>query len=522
MDQKTTQHNTRSLNVDKNVLSNIDNGIIILDTNLQILYFNRWLEIHTGLKQEDVLENYLDELFEKINAKTLKRKIKTALRLGTPTFYTAATSKYLIPIKINQIKISNYTHMRQDVSIIPFDNERGLVSLIITDQTNMIHINSQLEKSILKVKELNKELVKERETIDEKVLLLKFDNKHIITNVSQAYVDILECEKELFIGKPIFGHPFLEIKEALKNEILQKMAEEKIFTFELKTETLSKKRLIFEKSLVHEYDVYEKHIGYILFIQNITSSKKVIQQQEKLLVTSRSAAMGEMISMIAHQWRQPLSVINTIMATLRIKQELNILDNSIISLSFAKIEKTVEYLSNTIDDFRDYFKPNKILQEVHVTKAVDKATTFLIDEMKMLEIDYVENIDKDIVIHSYQNELIQCIINILKNSIDAFKEREESEPFFHKKITVHATKESTHLALSYRDNAGGIAPNIIKKIYEPYFSTKAKNGTGLGLYMTKTIIEEQLKGKITISSSQENTEVVIELPYTLKQLKEIS
>jgi len=122
VDKKQTEHYFRKFDIDKQLLSSIDDGILILDEELHIYYFNKWLEIHTSLKQKYAITKKLIDLYPNINTKTLKRKIKTILRIDSPTFYSALTSKYLISIKINQIKISNYSHMQQDISIVPFDN----------------------------------------------------------------------------------------------------------------------------------------------------------------------------------------------------------------------------------------------------------------------------------------------------------------------------------------------------------------------------------------------------------------
>ena len=512
MAEKQTQHYLRSFDVNEKLISSIDNGIIILDTELNIHYFNNWLEINTRYKESDLLGKSICEIFQNINEKTLKRKIRTALKMGTPSFYTASTSRYLIPIKINRLHVADFEHMRQDVSVIPFDEERKLVALIISDQTNITNTNTLLEANIRKVKELNAELIKERKTIDQKVLLIKFDNKHNISNVSQAYLNLLMYKKEELVSHNFFEHQKLFISQELKQGILASIKEKKVFKFEYHTVKRGGEELILSNTLVPEYDSYAKHIGFILFIEDLTDSKKVIKQQEKLLATSRSAAMGEMISMIAHQWRQPLSVINTIMATIKIKHELDILEKNTLVASFDKIEETVAYLSNTIDDFRDYFKPNKVINEISVSRLIDKSTIFIIQEMKLLNINFSLEVDESLIIKTYQNELIQCIINILKNSMDAFS----NAKIKNKKIFLKVKEHSTYVSLCFSDNAGGIDKAIIKKIFDPYFSTKAKNGTGLGLYMTRTIIEEHLKGKITIKSASGNTDVLIELPYNIE------
>ena len=515
MAEESIKHYLRSLDVNEKLISNIDNGIIILDNNLHIHYYNRWLEVYTSLKESDLLEKSICDVFPNINEKTLTRKIKTALSMGTPTFYTANISKYLIPIEINRLNISGFEHMRQDVSIIPFDTKKRLVSLIITDQTNITNTNVLLEANILKVQDLNTQLIKERETIDKKVILLKFDNEHTITNTSYAYLQLMSYEQSDVLDSNYFQYQKRYIDVKLKEEILIHIEEKKVFEFENRTITQDGRTLILKHTLVPEYDTRAKQIGFILFMEDITSTKTVIKQQEKLLTTSRSAAMGDMISMIAHQWRQPLSVINTIIATLKVKQELSLLEKDDINNSFSKIENTVKYLSDTIDDFRDYFKPNKDITNVLVTNLIEKSTTFIIHEMKVQEIDFRINIEEELSLKTYQNELMQCIINILSNSLDAFKDIKKQE----KEISLSATNEPTHISLKFKDNAGGIKKNIIKKIFDPYFSTKEKNGTGLGLYMTKKIIEEHLKGKITVQSAQSQTTIIIELPHEI--LKEI-
>jgi len=516
MVEETTQQHTRRFNVDSSIIHSVDNGIVILDTNLKIYYYNKWLEIHTGIKESYALEKNLDSLFPQINTKTLKRKIKTALRMGTPTFYTASTSKYFIPIQIDQIKITNYTYMQQDVSIIPYDVENNLVTIIVTDQTDMANTNALLEEKIKKIKELNQELITERDTIDKKVLLIKMDTNYNITDISKAYLKLLEYTKEELLNLNFFDYERLHIKSELKGEIIEHLQEKKVFKFEEKTLSCSGKIFWMHNTIVPEYDTYANHIGFIIFRNNITDAKELLIHQDKLLVNSRSSAMGEMIGMIAHQWRQPLSVITTIISTLKVKKELDIIDEKDVDEAYGKIENTVKYLSATIDDFRNFFKKNKLFTTIPLSTIFDKSTTLLQETMKLQEIEYIQNIDQNLNIQTYENELVQSIINIIKNSVDAFGDNQADN----KKITVLAIETQTHISISITDNAGGIDPKIIAKVFEPYFSTKSKNGTGLGLYMCKTIIEKHLKGKLTIVSYEDITEVLIELPYKINIKKE--
>jgi len=511
----TTEQDIRSFDINKKLISSMDNGIIILDDKLTIFYYNKWLELHTGIKESDAISKTLNQLFDGINVKTLQRKIKTAIRLGTPTFYTANTSKYLIPIKIDQIKILNYSYMQQDVSIIPL-NDGKLVALIITDQTNMANTNALLQENIKEIEKLNCELIKERDTIDKKVLLIKIDGSFLIKEISQAYLELIGYSKDELLGIDFFVYERFHIKDDLKEKILSHLKEKKVFIFEEKTLAKNGDELWMKNTIVPEYDYNANHIGYILFRENITDAKELYIYQDKLLVNSRSSAMGEMISMIAHQWRQPLSVINIIISTLKVKKELNILDGKTELESYSKIEDTVEYLSTTIDDFRNFFKKNKVLTKVTLFTIMDKSTSFLKGEMKLQEIKYIQNIDESLEIETFKNELIQAIINFIKNSIDAFEDVDIKD----KRIVVDVINSDTHITIKIKDNAGGIDKKTINKIFEPYFSTKSNNGTGLGLYISKTIIEKHLKGQLTITSKCGETDVIIELPYKIYNIKE--
>ncbi len=517
MAEKSTQHYLRSYDVNEKLIANIDNGVIILDNELRILYFNKWLELHTSIKEVDILNQTIYSIFENINVKTLQRKIKTALRMGTPTFYTASVTRYLIPIKINQINISNFQHMRQDVSVIPFDLEKKYVALIITDQTNMTNTNNQLKSNVKKVNELNLELIKERQTIDKRVILTKINKNYNITEVSQAYLELLGFKKENIINKNFFDIEKSTMSKNLKEQILDYIQRGQVLQYENISLTIEEKEIWLLNTLVPEYDKDSNHIGYIIFAENITDAKLLQKHQVKLLENSRTTAMGEMISMIAHQWRQPLSVINTIIATLKIKKELNLLNDEIVNESYTKIENTINYLSETIDDFRNFFKQNKILKTLTVKQLFDKSTQLLKAEMDLFNIQYIEDIDEDIEITTYQNELVQTLINILKNSIDAHKEKTKDNQV----LIIKVYENSMHIIIEITDNAGGIPKDILQKVFEPYFSTKSKNGTGLGLYVCKTIIEEHLQGKITMQSQDKKTSTLIELPKIL-EIKEKS
>ena len=217
----------------------------------------------------------------------------------------------------------------------------------------------------------------------------------------------------------------------------------------------------------------------------------------------RMAQMGEMISMIAHQWRQPLATIASSVIDLKIKSELSIFDlskvddaknyESYVNDKLEDINALVENLTNTINDFRNFYIPDK--KKVKATTDEILARTFGIIgssyDTNGIEMELIQLNKKYIPIDIYDNELIQVILNILKNAQDNFTDKKIDKP----KIKILVTMNSIVIC----DNGGGIPEDILEKIFEPYFSTKdEKNGTGLGLYMSKIIVEEHHNGSLEV------------------------
>ncbi len=226
----------------------------------------------------------------------------------------------------------------------------------------------------------------------------------------------------------------------------------------------------------------------------IDSKQKMLEQ---LMQQSRLAQMGEMISMIAHQWRQPLSAISTTVGTLKLKNMLDDYDRDFFDQKLDQIILYSQHLSDTINDFRDFFKRDKLLESQKLTKII-KATTIIIQpSLDDRGISLVFNLEEDIIINTYINEFKQVILNILQNAYDVLVDREIKEP----KITIRSYKDDRYIFLEIGDNGGGIPDDIITNIFNPYFTTKAKDGTGLGLYMSQMIIRDHCKGSLEVENS---------------------
>ena len=226
-------------------------------------------------------------------------------------------------------------------------------------------------------------------------------------------------------------------------------------------------------------------------------------QYQQMFNQSRLAQMGEMISMIAHQWRQPLGAISATSVNLQMKLELQEFDstkqesiNKWNEYLYGKLENINDYVQNlttTIDDFRNFYKPNKKSVSIQLDEVVTKALKIINTSLINSDIEIVQEYNSNQKIELYDSELIHVILNILKNSQDNFKEQKSKNP----KITITTKKNS----LSICDNGGGIAEDIMDEIFDPYFSTKSeKNGTGLGLYMSKIIVEEHHNGKLIVEN----------------------
>ncbi len=228
---------------------------------------------------------------------------------------------------------------------------------------------------------------------------------------------------------------------------------------------------------------------------------KNVEQEKMLLAQSRLAAMGELIAIIAHQWRQPLNVISTIANNVKIWLELKEYDIEKIKENCEHILRQINYLDTTIEDFRNFFKPQKNIVKTDFGKIVQKAVEILehLLYVKDIELDIEKKSIKEL--KTYENDLLQAVINIIKNAVDAIENKRVRKI----KILIDGCK------LEIADNGGGVPSKIIKKIFEPYFSTKGEKGTGLGLYLSKLIVEEKCKGKLELRNEKDGAVFTINL-----------
>jgi PAS domain S-box-containing protein len=232
--------------------------------------------------------------------------------------------------------------------------------------------------------------------------------------------------------------------------------------------------------------------------RRVDEAIKEIREKDHLIIKqSRQAAMGEMIGNIAHQWRQPLAAVAAIVQSFEDAYEDGELDADYIEEKTDMMMDLLQHMSRTIDDFRNFFKPNKVKESFSLKENIKKTTKLIASSFKNNNIELQLELAEDINIEGYPNEFSQVILNILNNAKDAFEANEISD----RKVKISIHKKKRKNIISIEDNAGGIKDKILDKIFDPYFTTKHQSaGTGLGLYMSKMIVEKNMDGHLEVKT----------------------
>ena len=462
----------------------LDIGFIFINKNLEVKFWNRWLEIRTGISSSNIVDNKLTDFYSNIDEKKLVRKIGTALKLNSSTFYTPQISKFLLDIELGKITDRVFDNMQQSITITPFDIEEELVIIYIYDITMISEINYQLNEVKEEVQEKNEKLKLLLDATMEAFILFKDD---LIIDCNQIAVELFNySSKEELLNK--------DLKKLIFNKkILEKIHDKPIEANILREDKTSFKALINIKDTNHNSQIFK--ILTIVDVSEIRRKENLLAEQTKL------AAMGEMMGNIAHQWRQPLNIISITASGTKIKKELDLLTDEFLLDSLKQISDTTAHLSDTIDVFKDFFKDNKEKSLFNLSQNISNTLSLLESILKENRILVNLNLDNDIYIYNFANEFSQAIINILHNANDAIKNKLDADDI--RIINISTRQEKNKAIIEITDNAGGIAKDVIKKIFEPYFTTKHKyQGTGLGLYMTHKIIKMSMKGSISVSNKK--------------------
>jgi PAS domain S-box-containing protein len=317
------------------------------------------------------------------------------------------------------------------------------------------------------------------------IAILDLDTKFL--NFNDAYLSMTGFNKKELLSKTCFELTVLEDRERTKEALNEVFEVGFIKNFEKTCLLKDNKRIkvTISVSLLPDKKRF-------LMVTKDTTALKLMEEQ------SRLASMGEMIGNIAHQWRQPLSIITTYASGAKLQFDLEELSKKDMDMYMDSILKQSNYLSETIDNFREFIKGEKIYEKVSLNKVVKSALELSEASLKNNYIKTILDVNEEFFIEGIDNELIEALINILNNSKDALltSENTESERFI--LISIRKVKNKK-INLSIHDNAGGIDKKIIKKIFDPYFTTKHKSqGTGLGLSMVSKIIMDRHQAHIDV------------------------
>jgi len=249
--------------------------------------------------------------------------------------------------------------------------------------------------------------------------------------------------------------------------------------------------LHFSSSLLGLINNKKTIIASAVDVTELKKKDSLIHEQSKL------AAMGEMIGNIAHQWRQPLSVISTGATGMLVQKEYDLLDDELFIKTCNDINDNAQYLSKTIDDFKNFIKDDQLKVSFDLNQEIKSFIELVNGDINQQDIDLVLELQENIIIDGHPNELKQCLINIFNNAKDALNEKNIEDKF----IFITTTATNNAVTISIKDNAKGIPEDILSKIFEPYFTTKHQSqGTGLGLSITYNLIEDGMKGNIKASN----------------------
>jgi len=359
--------------------------------------------------------------------------------IATIPVASSIISKYML----QNVKISGYTDIAFKLSMAVRDDKPILLDIL--DKT-LDQISSEEKKSIMK--------------------------KWISVSVKEAVVDY-GLIKKLFLIVLILIIFFIVRQYLLKktNKDLAEAVKKQTHKLKELNETL-------------ELRVKEE----------IAKSK---EKDKQLFEQSKMAAMGEMIGNIAHQWRQPLSLISTSSTGMIFQKECGVLSDELFFKNCNAINENAQYLSKTIDDFRDYLKGDKLKKKFSINKNINSFLNLIDPTKKENNIEIILDLGDDIEINSQENELLQCYINIFNNAKDILNEKNIEDKF----IFITTYQEDGYVCIEFRDNAGGIPIDVKSKIFEPYFTTKHESqGTGLGLHMTYNLIVNGMDGDIKVNN----------------------
>ncbi|EKN65491.1 signal transduction histidine kinase [Neobacillus bataviensis LMG 21833] len=265
--------------------------------------------------------------------------------------------------------------------------------------------------------------------------------------------------------------------------------------------------------LVKKYELVVQQNRYLekLIQEEVVKNK---QKDTLLIEQSRLAAMGGMVASIGHQWRQPLNNLSLLMHDVREALEFGEIDDQYIDRFTRESMLQINHMSRTINDFRKFYKPNKERLPFSVGDSIEEALSIFSLSLKKHGVKVEFEYRGQQMAYGYPNEYSQVVLNILTNARDAFVQKDSRN----RKLSIKIGESTDYVTAEFIDNAGGIEPVLLKKIFDPYFTTR-QNGTGLGLYITKLILEK-MNGTVTVENTNDGAKFCLSIPKATAAIKQ--
>ena len=498
--QYKDQHEINKL---QQVLENSPVSIVITDVDGNIEYVNPWFCQLTGYTQEETIgqnpkilqsdyrsKNEYKGIWNKISSGHVWSGIFKNLKKNGEVYWESAI---IAPIKNEKGEIVNYIGIKQEI-------------------TEKVRLEQELVKQEEKTHELGAIL---EESVNEIYIFDRYSLKFLYANKG-AQKNIGYSPEELSEMTLLDIKPAMTMKKFLAH--IMPLNREDVVRIFFSSYHKRKDGTIYPIDVYLQESVFEGTDAYMGIIIDTTEREKIRKElrdhEEIMIAQSRHAAMGEMIGMIAHQWRQPITVIAMGANNMLIDIELEEVKEESFKEEAKNILKQTEYLSKTIEDFRNFFRPDKSKEEVKFEEVMSEAQKIIGKTLEHANITLSIKDKNGYKVKTYSRELLQVFINLLKNAKEALIEHREKD----RHIDVMISDDADSVITTVCDNGGGIDEAIIGKIFDPYFSTKdKKTGTGLGLYMSKTIIEKHMHGTIEVSNTKEGACFKIVIPLSRKR-----
>jgi len=439
------------------------------------------------------------------------------------------TTKQLIIETIHRRKDGSIYNVEARLQMIKADDTEQYV-IFISDITERRNFQIQLQQNIEELSQQAHLLEYYKQLIDKNTIVSITDKNGFIIHISEAFEKVSGYSKKEVVGRThaLFRHP--DTPKEFYADMWNTLKYEQLWEGEVKNRRKDGRIYWLRLHIEYNRDHTGDFIGYSATGHDITHKvhlealtkeleyrineevEKNRLQTAQMLEQSRLAQMGEMISMIAHQWRQPLASISAISSTLTLDVMMDSYKKEFFEERLNAISDLSQHLSSTIDDFRGFFKANKEKNEATWELITEGSLSIIEPTFQAHDIRVERSYETCNTIRTYTNEIRQALLNIFKNAEDIFLEQKIHNPT----LWVRSYQKEGMTYLSITDNAGGIPEEFLPKIFDPYFSTKEKkDGSGLGLYMSKTIVEEHCGGKVTAYNVRNGACFEIMLPMEL-------